>query len=91
MSSSQPIVQEHYTDGKPYVRARVVIINLETGRQTAIERDFWIDTGFDGGIHVTQSHKPDITMIGVNPVPDQSLLQGGQQTLLTVVSHICND
>jgi len=77
MNSSQHIVEEHYIDKKPYVRARLVIINLETGRQAAIEKDFWIDTGFDGGIHVAQSHKPDITMIGVNPIPGSVSVAGG--------------
>jgi hypothetical protein len=85
MSSGQNIVEEHYTDKKPYVRARVIVVNLETGRQTAIEKDFWIDTGFDGGIHVAQSHKPDITMIGVNPVPGPISVAGGA----TNVAHRC--
>lgn len=67
MSSNRHICETNYTHGRPYIRARVVIVNPETARQTVIEEDFWIDTGFDGGLHVAQSHMPDITMIGVSP------------------------
>jgi len=78
MSSDQHIFEGHYTHGRPYVRARVAIFNPETGRQTIIEKDFWIDTGFDGGIYVTQSHIPDITLIGVKPVAGTIGMAGGQ-------------
>jgi len=50
MSTDHDIFQGHYTRGKPFVKARIVIVNPETGRQTTIEKNFWIDTGFDGGL-----------------------------------------
>jgi len=77
MSSGQSIFEGHYVNGKPYVRAKVVIVNPQTGRQTTIEKEFKIDTGFDGGIHVAQSHIADITLIGVNPVVGTIGLAGG--------------
>ena len=67
MNPSQLIFQNRYTDGRPFVRAKIVIVNPETGRQTTIEKDFKIDTGFDGGIHVAQACMDDIRMIGIDP------------------------
>ena len=78
MSLDRHIFEDHYTRGRPYVRAKVVIVNPETGRQTTIQKDFWIDTGFDGGIHVAQFHEADITMIGVNPVAGTISVAGGR-------------
>lgn len=78
MSPNSHIFQGRYTQGKPYVRARIVVINPENGRQTTIEKDFWIDTGFDGGVHVAQSHVFDINQIRVNPVAGTIGLAGGQ-------------
>jgi len=78
MSSDRHIFEGHYTQGKPYVRAKIVIVNPNTGRQAIINKDFWIDTGFDGGIHVAQFHTSDITLIGVNPVFGPIGLAGGK-------------
>ena len=85
MSSDQHIFEGYYTYGRPYIRAKVVIINPETGRQTTIEKDFWIDTGFDGGIHVAQAHMSDITLIGISPVPGTIGVAGGR----TNPAHRC--
>ena len=81
MSFEQHIFEDHYTHGRPYVRAKVVIANPETGRQTTIEKDFWIDTGFDGGIHVAQFHMSDITLIGVSPVLGSIGVAGGKTNI----------
>lgn len=78
MSSEQSIFEGQYTHGKPYLKAKVVIVNPQTGRQTTIEKVFWIDTGFDGGIHIAQSHMPDITLIGVSPVLGPIGVAGGE-------------
>ena len=78
MSSEKSIFEDRYTHGKPYVRAKVVIVNRETAKQTTIEKDFWIDTGFDGGIHVAQSHISDIALIGISPAPGPIGVAGGE-------------
>jgi len=65
MRHEQKILESHYTQGKPFVRAKIVVVNPETLRQITIQKDFWIDTGFDGGIHVAHFHKNEITMIGI--------------------------
>lgn len=77
MSTDQDIFQGHYTHGKPFVKARIVIVNPETGRQTTIEKNFWIDTGFDGGVHVAQAHLSEIQLIEVNPRLGPVGLAGG--------------
>ena len=79
MSSDQHIFESYYTHGRPYIRAKVVIVNPETARQTIIEKNFWIDTGFDGGIHVAQTHISDITLIGVNPRVGSINVAGGRR------------
>lgn len=78
MNPEHPIHEDHYTHGKPYIRARVVIVNPQTGRQTTILKDFWVDTGFDGGIHVAQVHVTDLELIGVSPVLGPIGLAGGE-------------
>jgi hypothetical protein len=80
MSPEQIISEHRYTDRKPFVRAIVAIINEQTAQQITIQKDLWIDSGFDGGIHVAQSHKSDITMIGVNPRPGPIGLAGGRSS-----------
>lgn len=80
MNCGQRIFEGYYTRGRPYVRARVAVINQETGRQTTIEGDFWIDTGFDGGVHIAQIHMPDITLIGINPVLGPIGVAGGRSS-----------
>ena len=77
MSSEQRILEDRYTHGKPFVRAKVVVVNPYTGRQTTIEEDFWIDTGFDGGIHLAQLHMSEITPIGVDLRPGPIAVAGG--------------
>jgi hypothetical protein len=81
MSTQRHIFAGRYTHRRPYVKARLIIINEETGRQAIIEKDFWIDTGFDGGIHIAEIHRYDITMIGVNPVPGTIGVAGGRSEL----------
>lgn len=66
MSHDRNILESHYAQGKPFVRARVVVINPDTLRQVTIEKDFWIDTGFDGGVHVAHFHKDAVTSIGID-------------------------
>ena len=78
MNTDRDICEDHYTRGKPIVRAKVAVINPETLRQTTIQKDFWIDTGFDGGIHVAQSHEADITIIGVDPLKGSIGVAGGK-------------
>jgi len=78
MSPEQRIFEDRYIQGKPFVKAKVVIVNSQSGRQTTIEKDFWIDTGFDGGIHIAQSHISDITLIGVSPVLGPIGVAGGE-------------
>jgi len=78
MNPEHHFLKDRYTHGKPYVKAKVVIVNPETGRQTTIMLDFWIDTGFDGGIHIAQSHKSEIELIGVDPVLGPIGLAGGE-------------
>jgi len=76
MSSERHIFGDHYTDGKPCVTVKVAIVNEENGRQITIQKTVKIDTGFDGGIHVAEHHKADVTMIGVNPVVGTVTLAG---------------
>jgi len=72
------IFEDHYTHGKPYVRAKVVVVNPETGRQTTIEKDFWIDTGFEGGAHVAEAHISEVNLTGIKPRLGTVGLAGGE-------------
>jgi hypothetical protein len=81
MSANPDICEDHYTQGRPIVTAKIVIVNPETLRQATIEEDFWIDTGFDGGIHVAESHRADITLAGVNLLSGTIGVAGGRTEL----------
>lgn len=78
MSSDPDICEDRYTQGKPIVSAKIVIVNPMTLRQTTIQKDLWIDTGFDGGIHVAQSHEADIIIIGVDLMSGTVGVAGGK-------------
>jgi hypothetical protein len=78
MTSDNLILERQYAQGKPVVRAVVVIVNPENGRQTTIEKNFRIDTGFDGGAHVPDVHVAEANLIGVTPVPSTVILAGNE-------------
>jgi hypothetical protein len=81
MSSDQSIFEDQYTRGKPFVKVKIAIVNPENLRQTTIQGHFWIDTGFDGGIHVSQSYEAEITQLGVNIWPGGVGVAGGRTDL----------
>jgi len=85
MNPNRRILEREYTGGKPYVRARLAVINPENLRQTTITRDFWIDTGFDGGAHVPDIFIPEISRIGVNARTGPVGLAGG----VSRSAHFC--
>jgi len=85
MSSDLDLCEDYYSRGRPIVKAKIVVVNPETLRQTTIQKDLWIDTGFDGGIHVAQSHEADIAMIGVNLLSGTLGVAGGR----TETTHRC--
>lgn len=78
MSSNRCIHEDHYSSEGAFVRAKVAIVNLETGRQTTLHKVFLIDTGFDGGIHVSRFHEAEITGIGVFLSDGNYSLAGGR-------------
>lgn len=77
MSSDRHIFESRYTSGRPYIRVKVAIINTVTGRQTIIDKEFWIDTGFGGGVHVAEIHRSDANLAGVIPTLGTVGLAGG--------------
>ena len=66
MTANQSVHEDQYTHGKPFVKAKIAILNPVNSRQTTIHADFWIDTGFDGGIHVSQSYETEIASLGLD-------------------------
>lgn len=78
MSSDRLILEDDYSQGRAFVRVRITIVNPTNGRQTCIEKAFKIDTGFDGGFHVSQLHRAEISLIGVDPTPGPIGLAGGR-------------
>jgi hypothetical protein len=85
MSPNRRIFGDHYTHGKPFVEARLVVINPTTLRQTTITRQFWIDTGFNGGAHVADVYVQEISQIGVSPRLGPVGLAGG----ISKPGHFC--
>ena len=78
MSPEESVLEDHYTQGKPFVRVKIAVVNPENSRQTTIQGDFWIDTGFDGGIHVSQFHENEVTALGVEVYPAPIGVAGGK-------------
>jgi hypothetical protein len=85
MSSDEPIHNANYTQGKPIVKAIILLINPDDMRQEAIEADLWIDTGFDGGLHIASFHMASATLIGLNLFPGNIGVAGGK----TDVAYRC--
>jgi hypothetical protein len=78
MSPDQRVFEDRYTHGKPLVKAKIAVINPENLRQTTIQVDFWIDTGFDGGIHISQFYETEITGLGIQMWPGNVGVAGGR-------------
>jgi len=74
----EPIHEANYTQGRPIVNAKIVLINPETLRQETIDANLWIDTGFDGGIHVAQFQSSKATLVGLNLIPGPIGVAGGK-------------
>jgi hypothetical protein len=85
MNPEQHIFESSYNQGRPFVRAKIGIVNLENSRQTTIETVFWIDTGFDGGIHVARTFESDAKGVGVSLLDGSIGMAGGR----TETAHRC--
>lgn len=78
MTPEQHIFEDSYTQGKPFIRAKIGIVNPENSRQTTIDTVFWIDTGFDGGIHVPRTFESDATSVGISLLAGNIGVAGGR-------------
>src|SRR5271157_2857076 len=78
MSRELDIFRDTYTQGKPFVRAKIGIVNPENWRQTTIETVFWIDTGVDGGVHIPRAFELDATGVGVTLLNGTIVVAGGR-------------
>lgn len=79
MTSSAPLFQRNYVDGKPFVRVKISIVNPRTNRFTTFEEECWLDTGFSGGIYVPEYRRSEAAMVNVKPRPTTLELAGGQR------------
>jgi len=79
MNANRRVFAGRYRQGKPFVRAKVVVVNPINGRQITIEKNFWIDTGFEGGFHIAEVHLSEIRIIGVDPAVGSVGLAGGER------------
>ena len=77
MTQRKPIFERGYSANKPFVRARIAIINPRTGELASFEERCWVDTGFDGGIHVPNFRRSEATMVGIIPSLATLTLAGG--------------
>lgn len=77
MIYENPMIERVYSEGKPFVTARIAIINPRTSKATSFEERCWVDTGFDGGVHVPNFRRSEATMVGVEPRPATLTLAGG--------------
>jgi len=48
-----------------------------TGKQTTIDKNFKVDTGFDAGIHLPDVHMSDAHLVGLEPTLGTVGLAGG--------------
>jgi hypothetical protein len=77
MTRRNPILERGYSEHKPFVRLRIAIINLRTGETINFEERCWVDTGFDGGIHVPNFRRSEVMMVGIDPRLTTLTLAGG--------------
>lgn len=77
MSDDESILERAYSQGKPFVRVRIAVINPQTGQVATFQQRCWVDTGFDGGIHVPNFRKSEAKMVGVDPRLTTLTLAGG--------------
>jgi len=76
MIARKQIFVRRYSSGKPFVTVRIAIVNLNTFQRTAFDQRCWVDTGFDGGVHVPEFRRSEATMVGVQPTPATVTLAG---------------
>jgi len=77
MIPRNPIFQRGYSEHKPFLRVNIAIINPRTGATVSFEERCWVDTGFDGGIHVPNFRRSEATMAGIDPRLTTLTLAGG--------------
>jgi len=77
MTSKTRIFERGYSECKPFVRVRIAIINPRTGKVVNFEERCWVDTGFDGGIHVPNFRRSEAMTVGIDPKLMTLTLAGG--------------
>jgi len=74
------ILNKKYKKKKAYVRVKGIIQNPVTIRQTPLDFECRIDTGFDGGILVPHWYRSDAQSIKVEPSVTNITLADGSKT-----------
>lgn len=77
MNRPTQIFQRSYSEGRPFVLVRIVLVNPLSERITSFEERCWVDTGFAGGIHVPDFRRSEATMIGISPDLTTLMVAGG--------------
>jgi hypothetical protein len=79
------ILRRGYLEEKPFVNAKISILNPQTGAITTFNEKCWVDTGFSGGIHVPIFRRSEASMVGVTPRYTSLTLAGG----VRVPGYVC--
>jgi len=77
MTNRTQIFARQYSSGRPFVTIRIAIVNPNTYQRTAFDQKCWVDTGFDGGVHVPEFRRSEANMAGIQPIPTTVTLAGG--------------
>ena len=85
MTKKTVTLNKKYKKQKAYVRIKGIIQNPETIRQTPLDFECQIDTGFDGGIFVPHWYRSDAQSIKVEPRLTNITLADGRK----VPAYVC--
>ena len=59
------------------MRIKISILNPQTGQTNSFDQDCWVDTGFNGGVHVPLFRRSEANIVNVTPQPTNLSLAGG--------------
>lgn len=84
-------INKRYKNKSAHIRIRGAIQNPQNMRQTPLDFECRIDTGFDGGIMVPHWYRSDAQIIGVEPsITNITLADGSKIPAYVCVAYLHN-
>jgi len=80
MTLGNRVFSRPYSTERPFVKIKIAILNPQTGQVNSFDQECWVDTGFNGGVHVPIFRRSEANVVNVTPQPTALTLAGGVRT-----------